>query len=113
MNKILGQDPALSQHLSDAVNSLACSASRPDRTSVDETDVPLRQNHLSHCIDKAAYGLLLDSAPNFRSKALALSTSLPHAGDWLNVVPSLGLHLQDREFKLCLSYWLYVVDSAW
>ena len=31
-----------------------------------------------------------------------------HAGDWLNVVPSpaLGLHLQDREFRLCLGYWL-------
>ena len=26
--------------------------------------------------------------PHVRSKALALSTSLPHAGDWLNVVPS-------------------------
>ena len=29
-------------------------------------------------------------------------------GDWLNVVPSpsLGLHLHDREFRLCLQYWL-------
>ena len=27
-------------------------------------------------------------APEVRSKALALSSSLPHAGDWLNVVPS-------------------------
>ena len=34
----------------------------------------------------------------------------PHAGDWLNVVPSsaLGLHLpdRDREFRPCLQYWL-------
>ena len=27
---------------------------------------------------------------------------------WLNVIPSsaLGLHLQNREFRLCLQYWL-------
>ena len=45
-----------------------------------------------------------------RAKALALSTSLPHACDWLNVVPSpaLGLHLQDCEFRCCLRYWLGV-----
>ena len=44
----------------------------------------------------------------FALKALANSTALPHAGDWLNVVPSkaLGLHLQDWEFRLCLQYWL-------
>ena len=31
----------------------------------------------------------------------------PH-WNWLNVAPScaLGLHLQDREFRLCLDYWL-------
>ena len=42
------------------------------------------------------------------SPALALSTALPHAGGWLNGVPSadLGLHLHD----LCCSlrYWLGV-----
>ena len=38
----------------------------------------------------------------------ALSTAIPHAGDWLNVVPSraLGLHLQDWEFRVSLQYWL-------
>ena len=48
------------------------------------------------------------SAPNVRSKALALSSAIRHAGDWLNVVPSsaLGLHLLDREFRFCLQYWL-------
>ena len=32
----------------------------------------------------------------------------PHAGNWLNVVPSpsLGLHLHDQEFRSCLRYWL-------
>ena len=43
-----------------------------------------------------------------RSKALVLSTSIRHACDWLNVIPSpsLGLHLFDQEFRLCLRYWL-------
>ena len=49
-------------------------------------------------------------APGVRTKALALSTAIPHDGDWLHVVPStsLGLHLHDWEFCLCLWYWLGV-----
>ena len=41
---------------------------------------------------------------------IALSSGLPHAGDWLNVVPSspLGLHIHDKEFRSCLCYWLGV-----
>ena len=36
------------------------------------------------------------------------SSALPHAGDWLNGVPStaLGLLLHDQEFHCCLRYWL-------
>ena len=51
---------------------------------------------------------LITGAPHTRSKALALSTAIPHAGDWLNVIPShaLGLHLHDWDFRLCLQYWL-------
>ena len=43
-----------------------------------------------------------------RSRALALSTSLSHAGDWLNVLPSpsLGLTLHSQDFRFCLDYWL-------
>jgi hypothetical protein len=39
---------------------------------------------------------------------LLLSTSIPHAGDWLHAIPSpaFGLHLKDLEFRLCLRYWL-------
>ena len=71
-------------------------------------DVPLRQRHLSHSIDEASYIHLITRAPDTRSKALALSTAIPHAGDWLNVNSShaLGLHLHDWEFHLCLQYWL-------
>ena len=52
---------------------------------------------------------IIATTTNVRHRALVLSiTSLPHAGDWLSVVPSsaLGLHLQDKEFRLCLDYWL-------
>ena len=75
---------------------------------MDEIDVPLRQRPLSRSIDEAVFTSLCESAPDTRSRALALSSSLPHAGDWLNAIPSssLGLHLQDKEFRLCLQYWL-------
>ena len=61
-----------------------------------------------HSQDLARFSLLLDSASDACIRALALSSSIPHAGYWLNVVPStaLGLHLLDREFWLCLHYWL-------
>ena len=51
---------------------------------------------------------LIDSAPDSRSRALALSSSIQHAGDWLSVIPSraLGLHMLDQEFRVCLHYWL-------
>ena len=53
---------------------------------------------------------ILSSAPDVRSRALVLSSALPHAGDWLNVVPStsLDLHLHDKEFRFSLRYWLSI-----
>ena len=55
-------------------------------------------------MDNGNYHWLLASV----FEALVLSTALPHAGNWLKIIPfcSLGLHLKDREFKLCLDYWL-------
>ena len=69
--------------------------------------MPLHQHSLSLAVDEASHRRLLSSAPSTRSRALALSSALPHAGDWLNGIPSaaLGLHLQDR---CCLQYWLGV-----
>ena len=106
--KILECDHPSSNHLASSISSLADAAERPDWTSLEEIDTPLCQRPLSYCIDEAVYNQLLSAAPDTRSRALILSTSLPHAGDWLNVVPSstLGLHLQDKEFRLCLHYWL-------
>ena len=70
--------------------------------------MPHRQRPLSHYIDDCCFRLLLEFAPDMRSMALAHSSSLPHAGDWLNVIPSsaLGLHIPDRDFCLCHVYWL-------
>ena len=75
---------------------------------MNDIDVPVTQHSLSRAIDEACFDALLASAPNTRSKVLALSSSIQHAGDWLNVIPSftLGLHLQDREFCYSLKYWL-------
>ena len=106
--RILGFSPSPSDHLSKAVLALSRAAARPDWVAVEEIDVPLHQRALSKEIDVSTFNSLLASASNTRSRALAMSSALPHAGDWLNVVPSpaLGLHLQDREFRLCLGYWL-------
>ena len=106
--RICGRVPGTSIHLAPALVSLAESVGREDWSSIEEVDVPLCQRHLSKAIDQAVSADLYSAAPDTRSKALALSTAIPHAGDWLNVVPShaLGLHLHDWEFRLCLQYWL-------
>ena len=106
--RILGRVPASTNHMTHALQDLAKNAGRDDWTSIEDVDVPLRQRHLSKAIDQAVFDDLCATAPNTRFKALALSSSIPHAGDWLNVVPStaLGLHLFDWEYRLCLQYWL-------
>ena len=108
MAGILGHAPQQPVHLPDTIRSLALAVTRPDWLSIQDIDIPLTQHSLSRAIDEASFDALVDSAPNPRSKALALSSAIHHAGDWLNVIPSsaLGLHLQDREFRFCLLYWL-------
>ena len=108
MTEILDRHPAPSRHLAEAVPDLAQAAESPDWVTLEDIDVPDRQCHLSRKIDEASYNSLLASAPDTRSRALALSSAIPHAGDWLEVVPSsaLGHHLHDCEFRLCLCYWL-------
>ena len=109
ISQILDLPAAHSPHMSSSiVPALALAAEMPEWLSIEDIDVPLVQKNLSHKIDEASYNSLVASAPDLRSRALALSTAIPHAGDWLNVVPSqaLGLHLHDRKFRLCLDYWL-------
>jgi hypothetical protein len=47
---------------------------------------------------------------NVREKARLTSVGLPHAGDWLNVIPSptLGLHMRAAEFVVSVKYRLGV-----
>ena len=87
-----------------SLSCLAEAASRPEWLTIQEIDVPLRQHSLCRSVDIASYHHLLSEAPDSRCRALALSSAISHAGDWLNVVPSstLGLHLHDLEFRLCL-----------
>ena len=105
---ILGHAAKYPLHFSEALSSLHQAAGRPDWALLQDIDVPLIQHCLSRAIDQASFDALLASAPDTRSRALALSSAIHHAGNWLNVIPSpsLGLHLQDREFRFCLQYWL-------
>ena len=110
VESMLGLTPAPSSHVCSAVAALAVAAAKPEWTNLDNVDVPLRQRQLSHAIDEAVHQRLLSTASSPRARALVLSSGLPHAGDWLNVVhsTSLGLHLTDCEFRCCLRYWLGV-----
>ena len=51
---------------------------------------------------------MLEAAVDIEDKARLASLSLPHSGDWLNVVPcsALGLHLRGTEFRAALLYRL-------
>jgi hypothetical protein len=102
ISDILGHSPSPPALLPSCVRALGMAASMPDWSSLQNIDVPLHQRTLSRLIDEASFDFLIESAPG------ALSSALPHAGDWLNVVPSsaLGLHLLDQEFRPCLQYWL-------
>ena len=108
ISRILGHSANPPVHLSDSITSLSQASARPDWVSIQDIDVPHSQHSLSRAIDEASFDTLLASAPNSRSKALALSSAIRHAGDWLNAIPSssLGLHLPDRGFRFCLKYWL-------
>ena len=110
VSRILGHTPKTPVYLASTLAELAATAAKPEWASMSDIDVPIQQKALSHSIDEAIFGRLMVVAPGARFKALALSTSAAHAGDWLNVVPSqaLGLHLHDIEFRLCLQYWLGV-----
>ena len=49
----------------------------------------------------SAISSLANSAKMASARALALSSSLPHAGDWLNAIPppALGLGLLDKSLS--------------
>jgi hypothetical protein len=107
---MLGFAPPPSSHFVSALRDLSQSVSSDQPLSLDDLDVSLRQCALSNVIDQNQFDHLYVQSTSPRSKALLLSSSIPHSGDWLKVIPSpsLGLHMQDLEFRLCLRYWLGV-----
>ena len=74
----------------------------------DESVRGLSQKQLSLKIDEKDHEKLLAGAELVRDKARLNSVQLPHAGDWLNVVPSpsLGLQLRPPEFRVSVLYRL-------
>ena len=52
--------------------------------SADDTDIPLFQHSPSGAIDELIIQSFLASASDSYSHALVLSTSFPHAGDWIH-----------------------------
>ena len=60
-----------------------------------------RQKDVSAQIDAKLHTNLIDMAQTTHEKARLLSIQLPHAGDWLHVVPclALGLQLRTPEFR--------------
>ena len=109
--QLLDQPSPLSlPHLPLVLSSLFSSAGHSDWSSLESIDVPLQQRHLSWVIDSFRFDSLMASSLTPRFKALALSSSLPHADEWLNATPfpSLGLSFHDWEFSVCLKYWLGV-----
>ena len=108
ISRVLGQTPNESSHLHSTFLALVHNAARTIWHSLEDIDIPLTQKALSRAIDEATFDHLLASAADTRSKALVLSSSIPYASDWINVIPSqaLGIHFLDREFRGCLQYWL-------
>ena len=95
VSQVLGYTPNLPLALPSAISSLARSARMTSWCSLEDIDVPLQQKTLSRLIDEACFNTLVESAPDVCSRALALSSSLLHVGDWLNVIPSPALHRHD------------------
>ena len=95
-------------YMSSAFSLLHSVVGHSNWSSFEDMDFIICQKTLSQAIDQFSYQSLLSSAPDDRSRALALASSVPHSGDWLQVLPSDVLHLQffDLEFRLCLLYWL-------
>ena len=91
VKKILGVKPGTPGCLPSTIASLALAAGRPIWISVEDIDVPLRQRVLSASIDESNFDRLLATSTTTQQRALALSSTLQHAGVWLNVLRSLPL----------------------
>ena len=72
------------------LEALAQSSGHNEWRSLEDLRFPVSQRSLFRTIDDACSDHLLHSAPDSRSKALALSSSIPHSVNWLN---------EDAEYK--------------
>ena len=81
VQSILGYHPITPPQVQDSVSALAEVAKFTPWHSIDDIDVPISQRQLSRVLDELRFNSLLQSAPDKRSRALALSTSLSHAGE--------------------------------
>ena len=91
VKEILGVKTGTPGCLPSTVASLALAAGRPNWISVEDIDVPIRQRVLSASIDESNFDRLLATSSTTQQRSLALSSTLQHAGVWLNVLRSLPL----------------------
>ena len=106
---VLGYDALPMIDLSSSISALAKSADRPDWTSLDDIDIPVRQHAFSHCIDEVSYQLLITTAPDkpWAPGPFYLSSACWRLAQCRSFHYTLGLHLHDREFRLArLQYWM-------
>ena len=103
-----------SSYISSALQVFCSGLGWAPLSSLEDFEIPISQKSLSRLIDNSLFKGLLGTALDPRHRALALSSSLPHAGDWLTALPSpnLGLHFLSPEFRVSLCYWLGVPLSA-
>ena len=95
------------RNIDDALSLLRISCGNATYSSLSLLPPEFTQHSLSQEIDSHSFKDLVDSA-NIRSKARLNSLSLPHAGDWLDAVPSpaLNLNLNSRSFAAVVCYRL-------
>ena len=76
------------------------------RKAREEELVGVPQRQLGAKVDKEQERTLLEGETEEMARLKSLT--LPHAGDWVNVVPStaLGLHLQLEDFVMVARYHL-------
>ena len=95
-------------HLIHAVNTFNSLVSTSDAISPESAiESPPSQRSLSHKLDSLTHSSLYDSASP-ANKARLLSASASLATSWVSVLPSgePGLHLDPREFRTAISWWL-------
>ena len=110
--------PAFSEDTFNSIASLPCFQEALAMHTPLVTDPPstqealaLSQKALSFAVDsKTHLNLLASFEGNPREQARLNSASLPHAGDWLNVIPNraLGLKIQSNEYMAAIKYRLGV-----